>query len=319
MTPPIVDWAQESVLVTGGRGFLGRHVVAALKKLRPRSLWAPTHVQLDLLVRRRVERFLQKHRPGVVFHLAADVGGIGANVAHGGRFAYANLVMGAELLEACRKSGVRRVVVASTTCTYPADAPVPLRVADWWDGYPARETAPYGLAKKMLFVLGEGFRREHGLSSSHVILANLYGEGDHFDEKDAHVIPALIRRFVEAKSSGAKEVICWGTGGPTREFLYVSDAAQGLVLAAEKDEGLDPLNLGSGEEITIRDLAAMIAAAVGYTGMVRFDPTRPDGQMRRCLESSAARALGFAPSVTLRAGIARTVRWMEKLLRREVP
>jgi GDP-L-fucose synthase len=308
------DWARERVLVTGGGGFLGRHLVDALRARRPAALLAPKHAELDLMERAAVRAFFASEKPTVVLHVAGAIGGIAANVAHPGEFVYRNVVMGAELLEACRLASVRRVVVAGTTCEYPADAPLPVAPASLWNGAPAPETAPYGHAKRLLFVQGEAYAKEHGLSVSHAILANLYGPGDHLDEARSHVATALLRRCLEARAARAKEIVAWGSGTPTREFIFVRDAAEGLLLAAERDPGGAPLNLGSGEEVAIADLARLAAEAAGFQGAVRFYPSKPDGAKRRVLDSSAARALGFAPRTRLAEGLRETADWMAREL-----
>ena len=308
------DWARERVLVTGAGGFLGRHLVDALRARRPAALLAPKHAELDLMERATVRAFFEREKPTVVLHVAGAIGGIAANVAHPGEFVYRNVVMGAELLEACRLASVRRVVVAGTTCEYPADAPLPVAPASLWDGAPVPETAPYGHAKRLLFVQGEAYAKEHGLSVSHAILANLYGPGDHLDEARSHVATALLRRCLEARAARAKEIVAWGSGTPTREFLFVRDAAEGLLLAAERDPGGAPLNLGSGEEVAIADLARLAAEAAGFQGAVRFDPSKPDGAKRRVLDASAARALGFAPRTRLAEGLRETADWMAREL-----
>ena len=255
---------------------------------------------------------LFEEKPTVVLHVAGAIGGIAANVAHPGEFVYRNVVMGAELLETCRLSGVRRVVVAGTSCEYPADAPLPVAPASLWNGAPAPDTAPYGHAKRLLFVQGEAYAKEYGLSVSHAILANLYGPGDHLDEASSHVATALLRP-ASARAAKAKEIVAWGSGTPTREFLFVRDAAEGSC-SRPRDPGGAPLNLGSGEEVAIADLARLAAEAAGFGGAIRFDPTKPDGAKRRVLDSSAARALGFSPRTRLAEGLRETADWMAREL-----
>jgi GDP-L-fucose synthase len=308
------DWSRERVLVTGAHGFLGKHLVEALRARRPAALLGPSHEELDLMERATVRAFLERERPTVVLHVAGSIGGIAANVAHPGAFVYRNVVMGAELLEAARLASVRRVVVAGTTCEYPADAPLPVAPSSLWNGAPAPETAPYGHAKRLLFVQGEAYAKEYGLSVSHAILANLYGPGDHLDDARSHVATALLRRCLEARATKAKEVVAWGSGTPTREFLFVRDAAEGLLLAAERDPGGAPLHLGSGEETAISELARLAAEAAGFRGAIRFDPSKPDGTKRRVLDSSVARALGFAPRTRLAEGLRETADWMAREL-----
>lgn len=308
------DWSRERVLVTGAHGFLGRHLIEVLRARRPAALLGPPRAELDLLERAPSRAYFEREKPTVVLHVAGAIGGIAANVAHPGEFVYRNVVMGAELLETCRLSGVRRVVVAGTPCEYPADAPLPVAPASLWNGAPAPETAPYGHAKRLLFVQGEAYAKEYGLSVSHAILANLYGPGDHLEPERSHVVTALLRRCLEAKAAKAKEVVGWGTGTPTRELLFVSDAAEGLLLAAERDPGGAPLHLGSGEEVAIAEIARLAAEAAGFRGAIRFDASKPDGAKRRVLDSSVARALGFAPRTRLAEGLRTTADWMAREL-----
>ncbi len=238
------------------------------------------------------------------------VGGIGANRAHPGQFLYENAIMGLELLEACRVAGVAKTVVAGTVCAYPKHTPVPFREEHLWDGYPEETNAPYGLAKKLLLAQAQAYRAEYGMNAIYLLPVNLYGLGDNFDLETSHVIPAMIRKFAEARAAGAPSVTLWGDGSPTREFLYVEDAARAFRLALERYDGPDPINLGSGEEMAIKDLAALVAEATGYQGEVLWDSTRPNGQPRRCLDTSRARELlGFEAEVGLDEGVARTVAW----------
>jgi GDP-L-fucose synthase len=249
-------------------------------------------------------------RPDVVIHLAAEVGGIGANMAHPGRFFYANMAMGLHLVEHARRRGIEKFVHTGTVCAYPKHAPIPFREVDIWNGYPEETNAPYGVAKKAMFVMLDGYRREYGLASAVVVPVNLYGPGDNFDPRSSHVIPALIRKCEEARLAAAAEVVCWGTGSATREFLYVEDAAEAVVRAAEVVAEPVPINLGGGVEISIRDLAAKIANACGFTGRIVWDPTKPDGQPRRSLDISRARAmLGWEPRQSFDVGLAETVAW----------
>jgi GDP-L-fucose synthase len=296
-------------MVTGGAGFLGRRVVAELEDAGA-TTFVPRSADHDLTIAANVDRALADARPEVVVHLAAVVGGIGANRMHPGRFFYENAVMGIELMERSRRAGVERLVVVGTVCAYPKHTPTPFREEALWDGYPEETNAAYGLAKKMLLVQAQAYRAEYGFDAIYLLPANLYGPGDNVDPETSHVIPALIRRFVEARESEAPEVVLWGTGSPTREFLYVDDAAHGIRLATERYEGPEPVNLGSGQEISIRDLATKVAGIVGYQGRIGWDPSMPDGQPRRALDTSRAEAaFGFRAEVDLDEGLRRTVDW----------
>jgi GDP-L-fucose synthase len=301
------------VLITGGSGFLGRAVVAGFESDGHETI-APTHAQFDLVDRDAGRRMLALHRPDVVVHLAAVVGGIGANRANPGRFFYENLVMGTELMESARLAGVEKFVAIGTVCAYPKYARVPFSEQDLWDGYPEETNAPYGLAKKMLLVQAQAYRDEYEFSAIYLLPTNLYGPGDNFELESSHVIPAMIRRFSEAKDIGADEVVLWGDGSPTREFLYVEDAAVGIRLATERYDNSDPVNLGSSEEISIRDLAERVAEFVGYTGMVRWDTSKPNGQPRRRLDVSRARdRFGFVAATPFEHGLRRTVDWWQSV------
>ena len=299
-----------TVLVTGGHGFLGRHVVARLRAVGVERVIAPRRAEYDLTRDADIRALLTAARPDVVIHLAAVVGGIGANRARPGTFAYENLVMGTQLIEQCRQAGVAKFVLAGTTCSYPKHMPVPFREADFWAGYPEETNAPYGLAKKMLTVQLQAYRQQYGFNGVTLLLANLYGPGDNFDPATSHVIPALMRKCVEATRRGDDHVTVWGSGTPTREFLYVEDAAWAVVRAAECLDDPDPVNVGTGQEVSIREVAATIAAHVGFRGDLRFDPRQPDGQPRRCLEvTRATQLLGFRPKVGLEEGLRRTLAW----------
>lgn len=305
-----MDLKGTRVVVTGGSGFLGRRVVAALEGRGCASVFSPRSADYDLREKSQVIRLFEEHRPDVVVHLAAVVGGIGANRAHPGRFFYENLVMGVETLEQARRFGVRKFVGIGTICAYPKFTPVPFREDDLWNGYPEETNAPYGLAKKMLLVQSQAYRQEYGMDAIHLLPVNLYGPGDNFDPESSHVIPAMVRKMEEARGAGANEVVLWGDGTPTREFLYVDDAAEGIVLATERYDGSDPVNLGSGGEIAIRDLAPIIAQATGFTGRIVWDATKPNGQPRRGLDTSRAeRAFGFKARTPFAEGLARTVAW----------
>jgi GDP-L-fucose synthase len=297
------------VTVTGGTGFLGRRLTGELEG-HGAKVSALGRARYDLRRRVEIDRMLADTRPDAVVHLAAVVGGIGANRQHPGQFLYENAIMGLELLEACRAAGVAKTVVAGTVCAYPKHTPVPFREEHLWDGYPEETNAPYGLAKKLLLVQCQAYRAQYGMNAVYLLPVNLYGPGDNFDLESSHVIPAMIRKFTEARERGEGRVVLWGDGSPTREFLHVGDAARGFRLALERYDGPEPVNLGSGEEIAIKDLAALTAEATGYRGEIVWDATRPNGQPRRRLATDRARAwLGFEAEVPLAAGIAELARW----------
>jgi GDP-L-fucose synthase len=303
-------WSGRRILVTGGGGFLGRSLVEALGRRGPRALLTPRSAQLDLRERDAVRAYLAHEKPDLIVHLAAVVGGIGANRAHPGLFFYENAIMGIQLIEEARRAGVGKLVCLGTICAYPKFTPVPFREDDLWSGYPEETNAPYGLAKKMLLVQLQAYREEYGFPGIYLLPVNLYGPGDHFDLEKSHVIPAMIRKFLEARESGAREVILWGNGSPTREFLYVEDAAEGILAAAERYDGAAPVNLGSGEEIAIRDLASLVARETGFGGGIRWDASKPNGQPRRKLDVTRAEQLfGWHSSVPLTEGLRRTIDW----------
>jgi GDP-L-fucose synthase len=307
-----VNLAQSRVLVTGGSGFLGQALQRALRAAGVTTLFAPRSKEYDLRDLTQVRAMYEALRPEVVIHLAAVVGGIGANRAHPGRFFYENAVMGIETLEQARLYGVKKFVGIGTICSYPKFTPVPFREDDLWNGYPEETNAPYGLAKKMLLVQSQAYRAEYGFDAIHLLPVNLYGPGDNFDPESSHVIPALIRKMVEARDAGAPTVTLWGDGSATREFLYVDDAAAGIVKAGERYDGSEPVNLGSGGEISIKDLARTVAAAVGFTGEIVWDVTKPNGQPRRSLDTSRAEAaFGFRATTPFADGLRETVRWYE--------
>ncbi len=308
-----MDLQHQRTLVTGGHGFLGRHLLEQLRVRGCRNILAPKSTECDLLDADAVNDLLERERPQVVFHLAARVGGIGANQRRPGTFAYQNLVMGTHLIEACRRAGVNKFIHAGTICSYPKFTPVPFKETDFWNGYPEETNAPYGLAKKMLTVLLQAYRQEFGFRGVTLLLTNLYGPGDNFDHENSHVIPALIRKCLEAKERGEPSISVWGTGKATREFLYVEDAARALILAAEMLDDPQPVNVGTGQEVTISELARMIAEKTEYRGELRFDAAKPDGQPRRCLDITRAGAiLGFSPTVTLQEGLERTINWYRR-------
>ncbi len=303
-------WGSRRVLVTGGAGFLGRTLLRKLADRGAAHVAAPRVEEVDLRDKAAIRRCLRETKPDLVIHAAAVVGGIGANRAHPGRFFYENAIMGVELIEEARLSGVGKLVCLGTICAYPKFTPVPFREEDLWNGYPEETNAPYGLAKKMLLVQLQAYRAEYGFDGVFLLPVNLYGPEDNFHLETSHVIPAIIRRFLEAKAAGAAEVTLWGDGSPTREFLYVEDAAEGILAAAERYDGAEPVNLGSGEEISIRDLATLAARETGYTGAVSWDPSKPNGQPRRRLDVTRAGALfGWRATTRLEEGLKKTVAW----------
>jgi GDP-L-fucose synthase len=306
----MMDLRSQRIAVTGGAGFLGSHVVAALESRGCGNIVVPRKADYDLTREEAVARFYAEQRPDVVVHLAAIVGGIGANRANPGRFFYDNLMMGALTMEYARRHQVKKYVAVGTICCYPKFTPVPFREEELWNGYPEETNAPYGLAKKMLSVQSQAYRQQYGFNSIFLLPVNLYGPGDNFDPESSHVIPALIRRFVEAQESGAREVVVWGDGTATREFLYVADAADAIVRATELYDGSEPVNIGAGFEISIYDLAHKIAALTGFAGEIRWDATKPNGQPRRCLDvSRAERLFGFRAKTSFDAGLKSTVSW----------
>jgi len=302
------------IWVTGGHGFLGRHLLAELGR-RGAQVLAPTEQECNLLDPGNAEAFIRKHRPEGVIHLAALVGGIGANKANPGSFFYANMSMGLHLIEACRRASVDKVLVLGTVCSYPKFCPVPFKETDIWEGYPEETNAPYGIAKKALLVQLQSYRQEFGMRGIFLIPVNLYGPGDSLDLERNHVIPALLRKFLEAKASGAPSVELWGTGRASREFLYVKDAAVAICEGMARYEGGDPVNLGTGNEITIRDLAFLIKDLVGYEGGIQFNPDCPDGQPRRMLDCSRAEAhFGWRAATPFSQGLRETLEWMKEAL-----
>jgi GDP-L-fucose synthase len=305
-----MGFAGKRVTVTGGAGFLGRHVVGTFQQGGAVDVAVPRKKDYDLVNREACHRLIADTRPDLVIHLAARVGGIGANRENPGSFFYDNLMMGAQILEECRIQGVPKVVTLGTICSYPKFTPVPFREEDLWNGYPEETNAPYGLAKKMLLVQSQAYRQQYGMSVIHLLPVNLYGPGDNFDPSSSHVIPALIKKYQDALDREAEYVEVWGTGKASREFLYVEDAARGIRLAAEGYDGDEPVNLGAGFEILIRDLAATIARLMGFKGEIRWDTTKPDGQPRRSLDTSRAeRLFGFRAVTSFEEGLRRTIDW----------
>lgn len=307
-----LEFARTRFLVTGGAGFLGRAVVAKLRERGAGEIFVPRSVQYDLRDRGAIRRCLEDARPDVVTHLAAVVGGIGANRKNPGRFFYDNAIMGIQLMEEARLAGVKKFVTVGTVCSYPKFTPVPFKEEDLWNGYPEETNAPYGLAKKMLLVQGQAYRQQYGFNAIDLIPVNLYGPGDNFDPGSSHVIPALIKKCVDAREQGRPSIEVWGTGAASREFLYVEDAAEGIALATELYDGREPVNLGVGREITIKELVTLIVELTGYRGELRWDSTKPDGQPRRALDTSRARErFGFVARTDLRDGLRRTIAWYE--------
>ncbi|HEU0183931.1 MAG TPA: GDP-L-fucose synthase [Blastocatellia bacterium] len=300
----------ERVVVTGGAGFLGSYVVEKLRERGVENITIPRSKDYDLVKAENVRRLYDDANPDLVIHLAAVVGGIGANRANPGRYFYDNLMMGAQLIEEARLRGVGKFLAAGTICAYPKFTPVPFKEDDLWNGYPEETNAPYGLAKKMMLVQSQAYRDQYGFNSIFLLPVNLYGARDNFDPRRSHVIPALIRKCFEAMRRGENQIVCWGTGAATREFLHVDDCARGILLAAEKYDKSDPVNLGAGFEISIRDLAEKIAALTGFEGRLVWDASQPDGQPRRCLDTSRAeREFGFRARIGFDEGLKQTIDW----------
>ncbi len=302
------------VMVTGGAGFLGRRVCEAIGRLGPADLFVPRSTDFDLRDRGAIAAAFDRAAPQVVVHLAAVVGGIGANRDNPGRFFFDNAIMGIQLMEEARKRGVEKFVSIGTVCSYPKHTPVPFREDDLWNGYPEETNAPYGLAKSMLLVQGQAYRLQYDFNAIMLLPVNLYGPGDNFDSNSSHVIPALIRKILKAKRDEIGHVEVWGTGSASREFLFVDDAAEAIASAAARYDDPEPMNIGSGQEITIRELAELICELCGYSGELRWDSSKPDGQPRRCLDTTRARErLGFVAKTELRAGLERTIDWYTTL------
>jgi GDP-L-fucose synthase len=307
-------WQDKRVLLTGGAGFLGSYLVEMLRDRGCRELFVPRSKECDLREKEDIVRLLGNTRPDIVIHLAAVVGGIGANRRNPGRFFYENALMGIQLIEQARRFAVPKFVCIGTVCAYPKFTPVPFKEEDLWNGYPEETNAPYGLAKKMLLVQLQSYRQEFGFNGIYLLPVNLYGPRDNFDPESSHVIPAIIRKFVEAKRRGDTKIVAWGTGNVSREFLYVEDAAEGILLAAEHYEQPEPVNLGSGTEIMIRDLTLLVSDLTGFRGEIEWDRSQPDGQPRRYLDTTRAeREFNFKAKTSLGEGLKETIIWYENV------
>jgi GDP-L-fucose synthase len=305
-------WSSRRVCVTGGAGFLGSYVTQRLRELGAKDIFIPVFEKYDLVDGGDIQRMLDDARPDIIVHLAAQVGGILANREHPAEFFYNNLMMGVQLIHQAWQRGIEKVVAIGTVCAYPKFTRVPFREEEIWDGYPEETNAPYGLAKKMLLVQSQAYRQQYGYNSIFLLPVNLYGPRDNFDPQTSHVIPALIRRFSEAKENGRSEVVVWGDGSPTREFLFAADAAEGILLAGEHYNSSEPVNLGSGNEISIKDLAELIARLIGYNGRVIWDTTKPNGQPRRALDTTKAdQYFGFKAQTSFESGLQQTIAWYQ--------
>lgn len=305
-------WSDRRVVVTGGAGFLGSFVVDAVKAAGAAEVFVPRSADCDLRHADRIRALLERVRPNLVIHLAAKVGGIGANREHPGEFFYDNLMIGVQLLHECWRFGVEKTVLAGTICAYPKFAPIPFREEELWNGYPEETNAPYGLAKKMLLVQSQAYRAEYGYNSIFLLPVNLYGPRDNFDPASSHVIPALIKKCVDARERGDAFIEAWGDGSPTREFLFIEDAARAFVLASERYNESEPVNVGSAYEISIRDLTETIARLTGFKGEIRWDSSKPNGQPRRKLDTTRAeRAFGFKSKIPFEEGLRRTIEWYD--------
>ena len=305
-----LDLATKRICVTGGAGFLGTHLIRRLKEHGAREIFVPRYPEYDLVREADIIRMIDTAKPDIIIHLAAKVGGIGANRERPGEFFYDNLMMGVQLIHQSWLKGVEKFVAIGTICAYPKYTPIPFKEEDLWNGYPEETNAPYGLAKKMLLVQSQAYREQYGYNSIFLLPVNLYGPGDNFNPASSHVIPALIRKCFEAKEQGATEIVAWGDGSPTREFIYVEDAAEGITLATERYNSSEPVNIGSGFEISIKDLTETIACLTGFTGTIRWDTTKPNGQPRRRLDTTRAReAFGFEAKTDFEEGLKRTIDW----------
>jgi GDP-L-fucose synthase len=306
----MIDLTNKKIVVTGGAGFLGKHLIDRLDRAGCRNVFVPKHSEYDLTRIDAIERLFDAHKPEVLIHMAAVVGGIGANRENPGRYFYENAIMGIQLIEAARRYGIEKTVILGTICAYPKFTPVPFHEESLWEGYPEETNAPYGLAKKMMLVQCQSYREQYGMNGIYLLPVNLYGPHDNFDLESSHVIPALIRKCIDAVNAGSKEIVLWGDGSPTREFLYVEDAADGIYLAASRYDKPEPVNLGSGMEISIRDLATTIAQLTGFTGQIVWDASKPNGQPRRCLDvTRAEREFNFRASTPFDIGLRKTIDW----------
>ncbi|NRS51139.1 GDP-L-fucose synthase [Brevibacillus sp. HB2.2] len=305
-----MNLAKKRIVVTGGSGFLGSHVVHHLRKLDCTDIFIPRSHEYDLRKEHDVNKMLQDFRPDIILHLAAVVGGIGANQKNPGKYFYDNLIMGTQLMEQSRLFGVEKFVAIGTICSYPKYAPVPFQEEDIWNGYPEETNAPYGLAKKMMLVQSQAYREQYGFNSIYLLPVNLYGPGDNFDLETSHVIPAIIRKCVDAIRNDEKKIVLWGTGSVTREFIYVEDAAQAIIAATMNYDQSEPVNIGSGQEISIKSLAETIKQLSGFQGEIEWDKTKPDGQPRRLLDVTKAKEhFGFVAQTSLLAGLEKTINW----------
>lgn len=305
-----LNLATKRICVTGGAGFLGTHLIRRLKEHGAREIFVPQYPEYDLVREADIIRMIDTAKPDIIIHLAAKVGGIGANREKPGEFFYDNLMMGVQLIHQSWMKGVEKFVAIGTICAYPKYTPIPFKEEDLWNGYPEETNAPYGLAKKMLLVQSQSYREQYGYNSIFLLPVNLYGPGDNFNPASSHVIPALIRKYLEAKEQGASEIIAWGDGSPTREFIYVEDAAEGIALATERYNSSEPVNIGSSFEISIKDLTETIARLTGFNGTIRWDTSKPNGQPRRKLDTTRAReAFGFEAKTDFEDGLKRTIDW----------
>ena len=305
----------DRIIITGGAGFLGSFVVEKLRGLGFEKIFIPRKKDFDLTREADVQRLYREQRPDIVLHLAAEVGGIGANRGNPGRFFFANMAMGLHLIEQARQNKIKKFLQIGTICAYPKFTPVPFHESDLWNGYPEETNAPYGVAKKSLLVMCQAYRQQYGLNAIYLLPVNLYGPGDNFDLQTSHVIPALVRKCVEARRKGEKQIVAWGTGSASREFLYVEDCAEGIVQSLLKYDSPEPMNLGSGREITIKDLTELVARLARFEGKILWDTSKPDGQPRRCLDvSKAKQEIGFVARTTLEDGLQKTIDWLEQHL-----